>query len=294
MQRKTLDLPQGRISYLERGKADAGQPCLVFLHGLMGTAATFAPCLEALPPGRHAIAIDLPGAGFSERSLAVSPALHSMSNIVRRVLDALELERPLLVGYSHGGAVALHMAASEPGRVRGLVLLAPAHPYFRQADKIIAFYLSPPGRAFAHTVPWYPAWMQRAGLRRIAGPHSWDPPERLTPYRENLRTPGTIAFLLRLLRTWHTDMRGLQFLLQAPFSLPALVIWGDHDWVVPVSTAPDLLRRLRNGELEVLPGVGHRPAEERPEVCAELIEGWWKRQATTSPGPVSGAKESFR
>ncbi len=294
LSRRNITVGVGLISYLERGVPQAGLPSFVFLHGLMGTAATFESCLKAVPEDRHVIAIDLPGAGGSDRSREVSPALHSISRVLCNMLDILGLELPVLVGHSHGGAVALHLAASEPGRVSGLVLLAPAHPYFRHADQLIAFYLSPLGRAFAHTMPWYPAWMQMMGLRRMAGPQSWDAPERLVPYRENLRTRGTVGFLLRLLRTWQSDMRELRHLLQAPFRLPTLLIWGDHDRAVPVGTAPDLQRRLRNAELEVLPGVGHRPAEERPELCAALMEAWWKRQANAPPKPVSVAEGSFR
>ena len=288
-ERRTLRLPQGRVSYLEQGTRQSGEPTFVLIHGLMGTAATFCPLMAELPTERHVVAIDLPGAGSSDRDPRVSPHLWSISQCVSGILDALELERPMLVGHSHGGAVALHLAASEPGRVCALALLAPAHPYFRHADQIISFYLSPVGRAFAHTMPWYPAWMQMAGLRRMAGPQSWDTPERLVPYRENLRTQGTIPFLLRLLRTWHSDMRELRNLLEAPFRLPTLLLWGDHDRAVPAGTAADLQKHLRAAELQVLAGVGHRPAEERPEMCARIIEDWWERSSSVRKHPVSAA-----
>jgi magnesium chelatase accessory protein len=139
---------------------------------------------------------------------------------------------------------------------------------------LIAFYLSPLGKVFAHTMPWYPQWIQMAGLRRMAGPRSWDSPERLVPYRENLRTRGTIPHLLTLLRTWHTDMKELRDLLQCPFRTPTLLIWGDHDRAVPVSTAESLQRRLLCSDLRVFEGVGHRPAEERPKLTAAVIEEW--------------------
>lgn len=275
--RRELSLSRWRISCLERGVARADQPSLVLVHGLMGTAATFVPLLEALPADRHAVAIDLPGAGGSERNRRLSATLSSASVCVGEIVAALNLHRPVLVGHSHGGAVGLHLAASEPGMLRSLVLLAPAHPYFGHADQIIRFYLSPLGMAFAHTIPWYPQWLQMVGLRRMAGPQSWDTPERLLPYRENLRTRGTIGHLLRLLQTWHSDMRELRQLLLAPFRLPTLLIWGDHDRAVPLSTASALQAHLRRSELQVLPGVGHRPAEERAELCAELIEEWCER-----------------
>lgn len=287
--RRSLRLGSTRVSYLEQGRPTSGEPSLVLIHGLMGTAATFQPLMNVFAPERHVIALDLPGAGESDRDKGVSPALCSVSRCVTQILDALHLPNPMLVGHSHGGAVALHLAASEPGRVSALTLIAPAHPYFRHADLLIAFYLSPLGRIFAHSLPWYPAWLQRMGLRSMAGPQSWDGPERLAPYRQNLQTRGTVPYLLRLLGTWHDDLRELRHLLEAPFRVPTLLLWGDHDRAVPVSTACDLQKRLRMADLRVLPGVGHRPAEEQPEVCARLIEDWCARTADRRKVPISAA-----
>ncbi|HVG27657.1 MAG TPA: alpha/beta hydrolase [Acidobacteriaceae bacterium] len=280
LERRSVQAGRLRLSYLEQGTAAAGEPTLVLLHGLMGTASTYIPMLQAMPPQRHVIALDLPGAGGSERGPRMRATLAAVADHVVHALDALGLSAPVLVGHSHGGAVSLYLAALYPERASGLVLVSPAHPYFRHADQLIRFYMSPVGKAFAHTIPWYPAWLQMIGLRRMAGPQSWDRPERLVPYRENLRTSGTITHLLKLLRSWHIDMTELRHLLQAPFRKPTLLIWGDHDRAVPLSTAGDLQRWLLRSELRVLEGVGHRPAEEQPGPCAEAIEVWL---ATTGP-----------
>lgn len=274
VERRSIRAGEFRLSYLERGTARVGEASLVLIHGLMGTAATFLPLLAAMPVGRHVIAMDLPGAGGSERGPRLEASLAAVAKSVVLALDALGLEAPVLVGHSHGAAVSMYLAALYPKRVSGVVLLAPAHPYFRHADQLIRFYISPLGKLFAHTIPWYPRWVQMRALRSMAGPQSWDAPERLVPYRENLRTRGTVRHLLRLLRTWHTDMTELRHLLDCPFRTPALLIWGDHDRAVPLSTAEDLMRRLLEGELRVLEGVGHRPAEERPEMCAAAMEEW--------------------
>lgn len=220
------------------------------------------------------IALDLPGAGGSERDPKMGASLANVTESVLGALSALELERPVLVGYSHGGAVAMYLSALRPELPKALVLLAPAHPYFHHADQLIRFYLSPLGKLFAHTMPWYPEWVQMAGLRRMAGPKSWDSPERLVPYRENLRTRGTVPHLLKLLRTWHTDMAELRALLECPFRTPTLLIWGDHDPAVPINTLESLQRRLITCEVRVFEGVGHRPAEERPKLTAAVIEEW--------------------
>ena len=280
VERRSIQAGGRRLSYLEKGRRVAGEPSLVVIHGLMGTAATFLPLLAEIAEDRHVIALDLPGAGGSERDPSRAKnsksgaSLAAVTESVLKALDALELERPVLVGHSHGGSVSMYLAGIAPQRTSGLVLIAPAHPYFRHADQLIGFYLSPLGKVFAHTLPWYPQWVQMAGLRRMAGPKSWDSPERLVPYRENLRTRGTIPHLLKLLRTWHTDMAELRALLECPFRTPTMLIWGDHDRAVPASTAENLMRRLPRGDLRVFEGVGHRPAEERPKLTAAVIEEW--------------------
>jgi pimeloyl-ACP methyl ester carboxylesterase len=281
VQRRSVEVGGRRLSYLEKGQRVPGEPSLVLIHGLMGTAATFLPLLAELADGRHVIALDLPGAGGSDRDPKMGASLAKVTESVLRALNAMDLEGPVLVGHSHGAAVAMYLAAFVPDRTSGLVLLAPAHPYFRQADLLIRFYLSPLGKVFAHTLPWYPQWVQMAGLRRMAGPRSWDSPERLVPYRENLRTRGTVPHLLKLLRTRHSDMAELRDLLDCPFRTPTLVIWGDHDRAVPATTAENLMRRLLHGQLKIFEGVGHRPAEERPKLTAAVIEEWLAESAAS-------------
>lgn len=270
-ERRHLYLDGLHLSYLEKGEPVEGKPSLVLLHGLMGSAATFLPVIEQIEPGHHVIALDLPGAGLSERRPDIAADLKSTTGIVARFLDALQLERPIVLGHSHGGAIALRLAAKFPGRLTSLALLAPAHPYFNEANPVIRFYLSLPGRLFAYSMPWFPQWLQMIGLRRMAGPQSWDSPERLAPYRENLRTPGTISHLLKLLRTWNEDMTALGRLLRKPLSTPTMILWGDSDRAVPVYSANQLRSHLLKSELHVIPSVGHRPAEETPSLVADLI-----------------------
>jgi pimeloyl-ACP methyl ester carboxylesterase len=279
IQRNHLQLDGLRLSYLEQGTAVEDQPTLVLLHGLMGCAETFVPLMEELGAGQHVIALDLPGAGQSERREDIDARLLPTAELVASFLKMLNVTRPVLLGHSHGGAVALSVAARYREMVRSLVLLAPAHPYFEEANPLIRFYLSLPGRLFAYTMPWFPEWLQMVGLRRMAGPQSWDTLERLKPYRENLQTPGTMAHLLRLLKTWHKDMLGLRKALRKHLHTPAMVVWGDSDRAVPVQSAGELRRHLVQSELVLMPGVGHRPAEERPAEVAGFVREWIARDS---------------
>lgn len=294
--RRHIPLDGLRLSYLEKGTATPGRPSLVLLHGLMGCAATFQPLMEALGGDQHVIALDFPGSGQSERRADIDAGLASTAQLVARLVEALDLNRPVVLGHSHGGAVALRLAAVSPAHLRSLILFAPAHPYFEEGEPLIRFYLSLPGRLFAYTLPWYPRWLQLIGLRRMAGPRSWDTPEKLQPYRESLRTPGTMAHLLKLLRTWQEDFGNLRRLLRKPLATPSMIVWGDCDRAVPLKSAAELRAHLLHSELHVLQGIGHRPAEETPEIAAGLIAGWMERTAIAAPHravdamPVHGAR----
>jgi len=287
MERRQIKIDGLSLSYLEKGMAAKDQPSLVLLHGLMGCADTFVPLMQELRPDLHVIALDLPGAGNSERREDIDASLYITAKLVGHFITALNLERPIVIGHSHGGAVAMSLAAHRRDGLRSLVLLAPAHPYFDEGNPLIRFYLSPPGRVFAYAMPWFPEWLQMIGLRRMAGPQSWDTPERLRPYRDNLRTPGTVYHLLRLLRTWHKDMSGLRRALRRPLGTPSLIVWGDCDRAVPLHTASKLRSHLIHSELITLPGVGHRPAEESPSLVAELIHGWLEQDAAAAAAAAS-------
>jgi pimeloyl-ACP methyl ester carboxylesterase len=277
MERRQILMDGLRLSYLEKGKVAKDHPSLVLLHGLMGCADTFVPLMQELHPDLHVIALDLPGAGQSERRSDIDPRLATTAEQVGRFLAELHLHKPIVLGHSHGGAVALSLAAHHRHSLGSLVLLSPAHPYFDEGDPLIRFYLSKPGQMFAHLMPWFPEWLQMIGLRSMAGPQSWDTPERLKPYRDNLRTPGTMAHLLRLLRHWHNDMSGLRRALRRPLDTPSLIVWGDCDRAVPLHSAPELRAHLLHSELITIPGVGHRPAEEAPRLVAEFIRTWLEK-----------------
>lgn len=289
IERRELYIDGLRLSYLEQGRAAKDFPSLVLLHGLMGCADTFVPLMQELRADLHVVALDLPGAGQSERREDIDASLYITAKLVGRVLAGLNLEKPIVLGHSHGGAVAMSLAAHRRDGLRSLVLLAPAHPYFDEGDPLIRFYLSLPGRLFAYAMPWFPEWMQMVGLRRMAGPQSRDTVERLRPYRDNLQTPGTVLHLLRLLRTWHKDMSGLRRALRRHLSTPSLILWGDCDRAVPLHSAAKLRAHLLHSELITLPGIGHRAAEESPQLVAESIHMWIERDGFDRYSPNSSA-----
>ena len=117
-----LDLPDARIHYLDIG---AGPP-LVLVHGLGGQLRNYTYALAGHLAAHHRLLIiDRPGSGYSTWTSPTDWSLGRHASVVRQFIEALGLDRPLLVGHSLGGAISLALAIEHPEAVSGLALLAP-------------------------------------------------------------------------------------------------------------------------------------------------------------------------
>src|SRR3954471_18695148 len=120
-------LPAGlRIRVVERG--DANAPPVLLVHGWGCTVYAFRKNMPALAAaGYRAIAFDLKGHGLSDKPQSAGDyQIYALIEHLRETLDALALERPVIVGHSMGGTLIYHFAARYPDRVRGLGLISPA------------------------------------------------------------------------------------------------------------------------------------------------------------------------
>ena len=119
-----------RMHLLEEGTEHGGTP-VVLLHGAASNADDMMVSAGAALPGRHVIAIDRPGHGYSERPSprdASSPIVQS--RLVHEALETIGVREAIVVGHSWGGCCALTLALRYPGTGRGLLLLAPVtHPW---------------------------------------------------------------------------------------------------------------------------------------------------------------------
>ncbi len=108
---KFIEIDGNRIHYADIGQ---GRP-IVFLHGLGAQLHHFRHTLFGrFGPGYRLIALDRPGAGYSVRTKGATGRLPEQAEIVRRFIEALDLEKPLVVGHSLGGAIALTLAVEHP------------------------------------------------------------------------------------------------------------------------------------------------------------------------------------
>ncbi|MDX6475585.1 MAG: 4,5:9,10-diseco-3-hydroxy-5,9,17-trioxoandrosta(10),2-diene-4-oate hydrolase, partial [Gaiellaceae bacterium] len=132
---KLVTAGDARIAVRHWGSRD-GIP-VAFWHAL-GPDASGAELAEVAlvlaDAGFHVVALDGPGFGSSPLLPPERYCLTSLVAILNEVFDALEIDRPVVMGHSWGGAVAVKHAAAHPHDVRALVLFDSGHLDYRDLD----------------------------------------------------------------------------------------------------------------------------------------------------------------
>jgi len=270
-----------RMRYLRlAAREPAGRPPLVLVHGLLGYSFSWRHNLEALSADRDVYAVDLLGIGFSDRPPrnAVS---YNLRDTARRMVDwmhGLGLRGADLVGTSHGGGVAILMAALDQeeatGLISRLILVASINPWSKAGLRRTRVLAHPIGATvFRAVVPMFGIFTvaREIGLNRMYGDSSKITDEARRGYNAPIRQKGSVDYVLGIVRHWHADLRVLQEAIRQIIAIPALLIWGSKDIAVPVSSAHELKKHLKHSELVVLQGVGHLPYEESPEDFNRIV-----------------------
>ena len=262
-------------------RAGTGYP-LVLLHGLVGSARNWRSNIDFLARYANVFALDLCNMGESDRVPGLDSSLEATADRIAATMDALGLREADIAGHSHGGAIAMMLAARHPVRVRRLILFAPANPYCDLGRHLIRFYQTRFGVWFAKQIPFFPRMLKAVALSRMYGDPKRVPDQALEGYIGGLHVPGTVDHILSIVRGWSTDMTHLRGVLAQLAEKPTLMIWGDRDRAVGLASARQLGRALKRSSLLVLPGVGHIAFEEMPDICNKAMSDW-----LSSPLPKS-------
>jgi pimeloyl-ACP methyl ester carboxylesterase len=210
----------------------AGTPWVLALHGWRRDHRDFEAVLAA--PGIDAIALDLPGFGS-----AVAPETawgsQDYAEAVAAVLDEMA-PQVVVVGHSFGGRVAVHLAASHPDQIGGLVLSgAPLHrlPGAR----------SRPGLCFRMA--------RRLAARGLIGEQKMEALRQRYGSDDYRAASGVMRGIL--VRALAEDYAAVLARVKCPVEL----VWGDDDADVPLAVAQQLQHELTRANLVVCAGAGH-------------------------------------
>jgi pimeloyl-ACP methyl ester carboxylesterase len=180
-------------------------------------------------------------------------------------MDKTGLDRCDLLGTSHGGAVAMMMAALAPDRIRRLILVDPVNPWSAHGKRLTVFLTNPlVAPLFVNVAPHAPS-LNEYYHRRMFGDPRRMPPDSLEGYRRPLRIPGSYEYALAVARTWNRDLKELESMLPRTAQIPTLLVWGSLDTAVDPASAAQLQQCFKNCRLVMFEGAGHLPYEEVPE-----------------------------
>jgi 4,5:9,10-diseco-3-hydroxy-5,9,17-trioxoandrosta-1(10),2-diene-4-oate hydrolase len=259
-----------RVHYRRAGSG----PPLLLIHGLVGSARNWNRNIEGLSHHATVYAIDLLNMGESDRVPGLDAGLEATADFVAQWMQAVGLTEADVAGVSHGGAIAMTLASRYPARVRKLILFAPANPFCNLGAQLIAFYKTRPGQWLARLIPSLPRFVKATALGRMYGDPSHVTQEALDGYTDGLAIPGTVDHVLAIVRRWYVDMGMLRSALPRLANRSVLMIWGDRDRAVGLSSARELQQVLPNSQLLVLPGAGHLAFEEKAEICNQAMRDW--------------------
>lgn len=270
--RADLDLKQVQVEDFTIPYLEGGQGETVFLiHGFQSNKDIWSRFAGQLTNQYHVIAIDLPAHGDSNILMDKRYTIAEQARMVAAIMDKLQLTQAVhVVGHSMGGAIAFNLAANAPGHVKTLVLMNAAgveaprpSGLMRELEKgknplivrnrddydaMLAFTMS--------DAPYIPSPMLNELTREAMG-------------REPIAT--------KIFADLHPQFNAKAEEILPRVKVPVLVLWGDEDKVVDVSSTDVFKKWLPRSEVVVLKGVGHAPQLERTKETAQVYRAFLAR-----------------
>ncbi|MFD4992091.1 alpha/beta fold hydrolase [Cellulosimicrobium cellulans] len=236
---------EGHDVFVRVGPEVPGAVPIVHVHGFAVSGTYLLPTAELLAHRATAVVPDLPGYGRSER-WGHTLGIPSLAWALLSLLDALELERVILVGNSMGGPISLEVAHSQPDRVAGVVLASPAGGVHNQ----------PFARALAQ-------------LARDAG--------RESPRMARIAVPDYARFgAVNALHLFSELARfpSLERVIRVP--VPTLAVIGTRDPLMPPPRRVHEVGELAPPHVTIvaIEGAAHAMNFSHPGELAHVVESW--------------------
>lgn len=266
-----MDLHGDLVAYRDEGSG----PVLLLIHGMAGSSRTWDAVLPELAKKYRVIAPDLPGHGLSAKPRG-DYSLGAFAAFLRDLLRELEVETATIVGQSLGGGVAMQFTYQHPEYCERLILIGSGGlgPDVNWTLRL----LSAPGaelvlpiiapRPVLDVGNKIRSWLSSAGVHSPRADETW------RSY-SSLADRETRQAFLRTLRSV-VDYRGQAVSalnrLYLNSEMPTLLIWGDHDKIIPVAHGYAAHEAIPGSRLEVLEGIGHYPHAEALTAVVAIID----------------------
>lgn len=249
----TIEIDGLKMSYYRSGE---GPQPVIAMHGWGCKAATIATLADAATgPGTTVYNLDLPGFGASDEP-PVWWGIMDYTRFIEKFADSLGLERPVLIGHSFGGRIAIAYASERPTSKIILVDAAGIKPRrsLRYYIKVYSF------KAAKHIVPLLVGKKRgNAIIDRIRGKAGSSDYAAASPVMR--------AIMSRVVNEDLSDRLGA-------IPSPTLLIWGENDTATPIADARKMEKAIPDAGLVAYPGCGHYSFLERPAQTKAVIENF--------------------
>jgi len=273
-------------------RAGQGMPVLVLLHGFGASTFSWREVMGSLAERRAAIAYDRPAFGLTDRPLSgewdadVWPSgtpygPEAQVEILVGILDALGVERAVLVGNSMGGAVAALTAVRRPERVEALVLVDAYLDSAVPPTALLTLMHTSIARRVAPTMLSPMAAGIGPALRALVADSATVTAEMVEGYARPLRLPRASAAL------WELTLAGAIHVSEADLAriaVPTLVLRGETDRLVTAAAARRAADLIPGATLRTIPAAGHVPQEERPALFIQAVEEFLREASPSRDG----------
>jgi pimeloyl-ACP methyl ester carboxylesterase len=276
-----------RVFVQEAGPASG--PGVLFVHGTGAWSEVWRDAMTtAADAGFHAVALDLPPFGFSERPANARYGKADQGRRIAAAVDALGLAPVVLVGHSFGGGPTVEAALLAPDRVRGLVLVDAALGLPAEGARpappprllSAALAVRPLRDAVVATFLTNPRFTKRLLQSFIADPANATP-ARVAIYQRPLGQKGSTAAIGQWLPALLAPAEAAPSEDPASYArlrMPVVLIWGGRDTITPLAQGQRLARLVKGARLVVMDAVGHIPQLEDPApfdaIFAQALAGF--------------------
>jgi len=235
---------------------------LILLHGGTSTLEDWKPLIPAFDPHFHVYALDSRAHGKTDNPSG-KLSYRMMAEDVAAFIEALDIHRPLVCGYSDGGQIALELAMRCPGLARALVIGA---AWYKFSDAYVSalktWGFERPGE---YDFDWvqanFPHFVENWKLH-----HHPDDPDYWK------------ALLLQISELWLTPLNYTEYDFKQ-ITDPVLILIGDRDGMIPLDDAIEMYQMIANAELAVLPNADHLSVVTNPETFMYIVLGFLARQS---------------
>jgi pimeloyl-ACP methyl ester carboxylesterase len=259
--RKSVQVGDHQIAYSEGGKDKSGQEPVVLVHGFGASSDNWNRMAGRLTKKYRVIAPDLPGWGQSTRLDAASYAYPEQIERLHEFLGALGLRRVHLIGHSMGGFISSAFAARYPEEVITLSLIAPHGVTEPEPSELALSVAAGDNWLVARNVPEFDRLLNNVFAKRPYLPRSVL--KLFAAYA--IRGSAKSATIFADMQSNDPPLEDRLPLIQAP----TLIIWGDQDRVLHVSSANLFRQGIKSSEVMIIPGSGHMPLVENAGACAK-------------------------